>query len=176
MKCRFVIAAASTILGVIVFLPSTAASQPLDQSRAVGKQVRITGVDGSRETGRLVSLSDTEVVFRRNGPEERVALTTIERVERVRHHARNLTFWGALIGGGVGFLAGASSARGAELAEGIVILAGIGGAGGAGIGALIARNTADTNLLYQRPTSAVSVRLSPIVSPADKGVALTLRW
>jgi hypothetical protein len=153
MNCRVVVAA-STILGLIFFLPSKAASQPLDESRAVGKRVRITGVDGSRDTGRLVSLSDTEVVFRRNGQEERVALTQLERVERVRHHARNLAFWGALIGGGVGFLAGANSSRGVQLAEGMLILAGVGGGGGAGIGALIARGTADTNLLCQRPTSA----------------------
>jgi hypothetical protein len=153
MKCRFVIAVASTILGVMVFLPSKAASQPLDQSRAAGKQVRIRGVDGSRGTGRLVSLSDTEVVVRRNGAEERVAIT---KSERVRHHARNLAFWGALTGGGVGFLAGANSARGAELAEGMLILAAIGGGGGAGIGTLI--------------------RLSPMVSSGDKGVLLALLW
>jgi hypothetical protein len=55
---------------------------PVD--RAVGKEVRVVGTDGSKRTGRLQTLSPTEVVFDRQGERIAVPLERVRSVERPR--------------------------------------------------------------------------------------------
>ena len=104
------LASASTLVAALL-VPVNLGAQTFDRSDAVGRKVRVVATDGSRATGRVVSLSDTEVVIRRDGNEQRLALSKVERVERVRHHARNLAVWGALAGAVVGGLVGAANTR-----------------------------------------------------------------
>jgi len=78
-----------------------------------------------------------EVVIRRDGNEQRLALSKVERVERVRHHARNLAVWGALAGAVAGGLVGAANTKDlSEIGAGAAFFGGIGAGAGAGIGAL----------------------------------------
>lgn len=160
-----------------LLVPVNLGAQTFDRSDAVGRKVRVIATDGSRATARLVSLSDTEVVIRRDDHEQRFALTKVERVERVRHHARNLAVWGALAGAVAGGLVGAANTSDTtEIAAGTAFISGIGAGAGAGIGALINAATRDGNVLYQTPRGARSVSVSPIVSSGHPGVALTMRW
>ena len=69
-------ASASTLVAALL-VPVSLGAQTVDRSDAVGREVRIVATDGSRATGRVVSLSDTEVVIRRDGKEQRLALTQV---------------------------------------------------------------------------------------------------
>ena len=64
------LASASTLVAALL-VPVNLGAQTFDRSDAVGKKVRVIASDGSRATGRLVSFSDTEVVIRRDGTEQR---------------------------------------------------------------------------------------------------------
>lgn len=166
------LATASTLVAALL-VPVNLGAQTLDRADAVGREVRVIASDGSRATGRLVALSDTEVVIRRDGNEQRLALTKVERVERVRHHVRNLAVWTAVAGAVVGGLVGAqcecSETDPSYIPVGAAFFGGVGAGAGAGIGALINAATRDGNVLYQTPRESRSVSVSPIVSSGRPG-------
>jgi hypothetical protein len=177
MTGRSIGLASASALVAALLVPVTLGAQTLDRSDAVGKEVRVIATDGSRATGRLVSLSDMDIVIRRDGNEQRLALSKVERVERVRHHARNLAVWGALAGTVAGGLVGAANTKDmSEIGAGAAFFGGIGAGAGAGIGALINAATRDGNILYQTDRTSRSVSVSPIASSGGPGVALTMRW
>ena len=174
---------ASVVVSAVVLatflLPSQGAAQGLNQAladAAMDKEVRVTGIDGSRQTGRLVSVSDSEIVLRRNSKEQRQPLTTVQRIDRVGHRVRNWAIWGAAIGGGTAAMVGYRSLRldgmDADEVRGVTVLwAGVGMAAGASLGALVERVSAPGKRIYQS-----SMKLSPIVSPRRQAVALTMQW
>ena len=96
MAGRSIGLASASALVAAFLVPVNLGAQTLNRSDAVGRDVRVVATDGSRATGQVVSLSGTKVVIRRDGNEQRLALSKVERVERVRHHARNLAVWGAV--------------------------------------------------------------------------------
>ena len=171
------ISSSAVVLIICALLPSSAAAQVPDSAGAIGKEVRVIRVDRSRDSGQLVSLSDIDVVLRRGSVEQRWPLDQVQRVERVRHHVRNVAWWGTAVGGAIGFLIGAANTSDtSEIIAGTAVCAGIGAAGGAGIGALINAVGADGNLVYQQRGPSSSRGASAILATRRQGIALALRW
>ena len=126
---------------------------------AQGKEVRIMAMDGSRQTGTLVSLSASDVVFRRNGKDISIPLGQVRRIEKVSHNLRN----GALLGLGLGVVAGVTPGFNAYRGDlgyelGTLVDAGVFAGIGAGIGAIVKFATARNNVLYQVPATSTSSR------------------
>ena len=184
------VAAAASLMAPAASAQTGAAPRsPASDSRvasAQGKDVRVTTMDGSRRTGKLVSLSASEVVFRQEGKDVSVPLEKVRKIERVSRGVRNGVLVGVLVGTLGGTLAANSwlSESGCPpdcvTEEGRLLSAGMGasiGAGiGAGIGALINSGARDRNLLYLAPGSSGTVSVAPIMSQRRQGVALTMRW
>ena len=173
----------SVALTAIVVSPLRAAAQPPDPSRAIGKEVRVTTLDGLRSTGSLLSLSDSEVTLRKDGADHRLLLSEVDRIERVRHRARTWALWaGAITGLAVGALEGSYHRHvgdGEALSNGLsvgLLWGGVAAGAGAATGALIDSATADDNVLYRKPSTSRSFQLSPRVSPKETSVTLSLSW
>ena len=167
------IASSAVVLIICAFLPCSAGAQIPESARAIGKEVRVIRVDRSRKTGQLLSISDVDVVLQRGSTEQRVPSEEVQRHERVRHHVRNLAWWGTAVGGAVGLLVGAANTRDAsEIVAGTAVFAGIGAGGGAGIGALVNTVGAEDNLLFQQrgASGSVSAKLA-----MRRGIAFALR-
>ena len=122
---------------------------------AQGKEVRITAMDGARQTGRLVSLSAADVAFRRNGQDTSIPLGQVCRIEKVSHGLRN----GALLGLGLGVALGVTPGFNAYRGDlgyqlGTLVDAGVFAGIGAGIGAMVNIANARSNVLYQAPATS----------------------
>lgn len=144
-----------------------------------GQEIRVTTIDGARMTGRFVSMSETELVWRRATAQERVPLNRVRRIELVSHHARNGALIGLAAGIGVAFAACTSDDNfcGDDAGFGLLsaIWGSIGAGSGAGLGALINVSTGGRHLIYSRPDN-VSVHFQPIAGPHHAGGVLRLRW
>ena len=96
-----------TVASAFLVFSATVQAQSTNSERiheAIGKDVRMTHIDGSRTTGTLVAFSTGDVVLRRNDRERRVELVNVDRVERVRHRTRNAALWAVSASGvGIGF-------------------------------------------------------------------------
>ena len=160
--------------------PRVATAQDAASARtasAYGKAVRITAIDGSEQTGRLVSLSDSDVVFRRHSNDISIPLGGVRSIEKVSHSLRN----GALIGLGVGVVLGVTPGYNAYRGDlgyelGTLVDGGVFAGIGAGIGLLVGLAKASDNLLYLAPGSSSSITLTPRLSPRQQSLALALRW
>ena len=123
---------------------STVASAQQPQAAASdSREVRVVLKDGTRRGGRLLLLTDTEVVLRPipNARESRYKLSDVRTIETVYHHRRHLMLLGLAAGFvialaedwcGTGTAYGASTEPGCITAVPMLITA-----GGAGVGALI---------------------------------------
>lgn len=152
-------------------------SAPRVQS-ALGKTVRVTQVDGTKQKGRLVSFDPAGVVLARDGQEHALGLADVRRVERVAHGVQ----WGVIAGTVAGFVYGygiteedgEGSSR--EMAGGAIVAA-LGAAGGAGVGALINRVRRNSNRIYERPAGTLTIAVVPVVGPRGHvGFASAIRW
>ena len=143
-------------------------------AEAQGKNVRVTTMDGDRRTGKLVSLSDSQVVLMVDRQRVPTPLGEVRRVEKVSHHK----LIGGLLGAGAGFAIAYSAGHQTGycietcLMTGIVYGVPIGIGVGVGIGAIINAAKADENLIYQTPGPPGLVSVAPILSPRRQGVAL----
>lgn len=122
---------------------------------AEGKEVRVTAMDGSRQTGKLVALSAADVAFRRNGRDISIPLGQVCRIEKVSHGLRN----GALLGLGLGVVLGVTPGFNAYRGDlgyglGTLVDAGVFAGIGAGIGAMVNIANARSNVLYQAPATS----------------------
>jgi hypothetical protein len=155
-------------------------SSPTVESRiasAIGKEVRITSMDGSERTGRLVSLSGSEVAFEADSRTQTVTLTGVSKVERTSRHVR----WAMLLGTLGGGLVGSALVHACENRPGddcgVNYFWGLGfGVGiGAGLGAVMNVATAKRHVIYpaNQPTAA---GVAPLLTPGGVGAALTVRW
>jgi hypothetical protein len=97
---------AAALLGLmsIVSWSNQAAAQVDPVAAAVGQNVRVSLINGGRETGRLLSLSATEVVIRTRGAEVRLPLDRVRSVTKVPDSIRDGALWGAAIGAVAGLL------------------------------------------------------------------------
>jgi len=58
-----------------------------------------------------------------------------------------------------------------------LLLAGLGAAAGAGVGALLNRARRGGNLIYENRVSSTSVSIAPVLSPSGRvGLAVVGRW
>jgi hypothetical protein len=143
---------------------------------ATGKQVRVTEVDGTKKTGRLVSLNLDAAVIRHSGELVTVPLVKVRKVEKVGHGI----WYGAVAGGVSGFIfgygvteGGGGGAAWSETTGGFVVGA-LGAAGGAGIGALIDHLKRQHNLVHERPAPR---RVTTTLFPAGHlGFGMTVKW
>ena len=179
IKPHWIVPAAALVLAVLI--PAASEAQLSDAGRvaqAVGRSVRITHADGSRATGTLVDISSVEVVVRGKDREQRLALVDVERVERVRHPARNGALWAAALAGGTaGALSRHLESDGpSDTVAFIAAWAAMAGAAGAGIGAVIGAVNRDDNVLYRTPRNRAFVTVAPSLSFSGAGVRLSMNW
>jgi hypothetical protein len=140
-----------------------------------GPIVRVNLASGGQRKGELLSLTASEVVIRDEHQQHAFSLDQVSRVERATHYVRNGVLWGLAVGFAGGYLG--SCGQGDEedcWPEVGALFAGIGAGTGALIGAGVNRATADSRVLYSRPTSTVSV--APRLSPAQVGMEVTIRF
>jgi hypothetical protein len=144
------------------------------RSQSIGRAVTVIGMDGRRRGGRLVSLSDAEVVIA-GAAVARIPLSGVERIERQAHWARNLSLAGAAFFGGValGYCANDCGAEGLSI---LLVEAAIAAGAGLGIGAMINAATSDGRTIYRRPGTSRGITLAPAVAPRRIALGVRARW
>jgi hypothetical protein len=151
------------------------------------QDVTVTMMDGSTASGSLETLTDTEVVLRGKlqpyprmdvipGTERIISLTNVHFIERRGHGIRN----GVLIGIAAGVTSGlvlSETVDNTEYEDGmaLALLSGIGAGIGLGIGAVFDAVRREGRLLYSAPAPG-AVRVTALMTPARRGVQLTLAW
>jgi hypothetical protein len=169
--------AVSLALGVFLVFARPALAQGAPPP--VGAEVSVHLLDGTRAKGRLISLSDAEVVLRRypQAPDIRHKLAEVRRVETVHHNRRNL----ALAGLGVGFAlamlgdwCGTGAYGSSQEPDCITAKPALVTAGGAAVGALIghAIDTKRRRVLFIGPARGAPG------SPMPRGLVIGagIRW
>jgi hypothetical protein len=153
---------------IAVSLAAATASAQSAASAAQGKVVRITFMDGTARTGRLVALSSTEVILQR----ESVRLGDVRKVERVSRGLRNGFYIGLLSVPTMLFLRAPLDLPSDWVAN--LMAAGVGA--GVGIGAIVQAANGQREPIYvaSRPSPAVTV--TPFLSSRGHGVAVAVRW
>ena len=164
-----------------VLIPATSEAQLADTARvdeAIGRNVWVGHVNGSRATGTLIALSSTEVVIRESTGERHLALRDVDRVERVSHPVRNGALWAAVVAGGTAAaLSSLLESAGRDDAAGFVVAwTALAWTIGAGIGAAIGAATRDDRVLYRTPRSSAFVAVAPVASVSGAGVRLSVAW
>jgi hypothetical protein len=173
----------AALLGLfaIVSWPDQAAAQVDPVNAAVGQNVRVSLTNGGRETGRLLSLSATEVVIRTRGTEVRLPLDRVRSVTKLPDPIRD----GALLGAAIGAVAGLQILK---CEPGVnddcpsphswwYLDAPVGAGIGAIIGALIDRSRVSKDgVVYRAPVRTSKVLVAPVITPTRRGVALVVRW
>lgn len=153
-------------------------SLPPAPSSLAGREIRVLLPDGTKQTGRLVTFSETEVRFAvpRDKTPAAVPLASVLKVETVSHHARTGAIIGAVAGGVL--LAIAYSGDCADCEDrriGFLFPPAFAGVGAA-LGGMINLATANRRVLYPGLPAAGSVNIAPILSRGHQGVALVKRW
>ena len=145
----------------------------------VGEEVRVTTRDRRRRTGRLVGLSDSEVVFQQNGRAVSIPLGEVLTVETISHHERV----GSLIGGGCAIAMWLTVAATRDSCadcedglQGAALMTPVAIGIGAGTGAIVNAATAPRHLLYRAPQAGAAVRLVPSLTPHRAALAIAARW
>ena len=173
--------ALSFALGIGLLAPASGEAQIVDQPRAdaaLGKEIRITTLDGTRITGRLVELSDLDVVFQQSGSHRRLTLATVRRIDRVRHTVRNATLWsGVAVGVTTASFSRYLEDDGTADTIGFVLAhTGLAAAIGAGVGAIVNTARRKGSVIYQAPGTATLGEVSPWLSTRGAGVRWTMEW
>lgn len=144
-------------------------SQP---ARTEAQEVRIVLMKGAPLTGRLVSLTATDVTWRKGDLQDTIPLSDVLRVERVTHRARGLPIVG-FAAGYIGCLilfseADEIDAKQAGLMFGMI---------GAGVGALVGLNIdSRPRVLYRAPAGTQRIAVRPLLGAHGAGLAVTLGW
>lgn len=150
--------AGDTGLGAIAGIRAALTASPSQKPAPSGPEVRVRMASGRQRTGKLVSLTSSEVVLVNRGETQTFPLDQVSHVERTTHHVRN----GILVGLIGGFIGGylASCGGGDEedcWPEVGALFAGIGAGAGAAIGASLNASTAASRILYLSPKPTASV-------------------
>lgn len=146
-------------------------------------EIRITPVAGVRRVGRLVSLSDADVVIQERRPgctdpdacwnEARIPLSSVRRIERVDHTMRNYLLAGLIGGGIVGIAQGLSYHDEGRIVAPIFDTA-IGVGAGAVVGLILRSRRSDDRILY--PVPQRTARIIPAVSSKGAGIRVAIQW
>ena len=144
--------------------------------------VRVTLPHGAQYTGRLISLTATEVVVRQKKSvrDTPYLLTDIKIVETMHHNTRNLAIAGGAAGLGISLASdlcgtgrpyGSSGEPACITAKPLLITAGV-----AAVGALIggALDRSHQRVLYAAPSKTALI--VPVIRPAGAGVRVVVRW
>lgn len=146
-------------------------------AKAVDKQIRIIQKDGTKQTGRLVSLSSSTVVIRQKAGESSFTLDRVRKVERVAHHVRTGFLLGLAFTGGMALMALASEGDCADCedAYGMAALFSVIALGaGPAVGGIYHGLTADSRVLYQAPKPSPASGVRP--RPSSRGAAMTVKF
>jgi hypothetical protein len=181
MNRRGRIAGVVALTGGLLMFPSLTRAQATtaEATRPAGKEVTVTGKDGSRQTGKLLSFTSTQLVLRRRNGDVTLPLANVRQVLRDSHWVRNSTLIGLAAGAGIGIGSCFASGYCRSLEDATdevmaVLVTGI----GAGTGALIGvatRPSASSRTIYLTPgTTALSV--TPVLGKGAVGVGGTIRW
>ncbi len=162
---RIISILASAVMVSAVAAPASAQTVP---SWARDKQVLVTLVDGPVQTGKLRSISASEVVVERAGRQFHIPLSRVTRVAMPTREVRKRALVGMLVGMVVAPLV---LHCGGECAEDLIQIpvlvgfgAGVGAGAGAIVGALQPKNGAQ-RIVYE-PSSPVQSASAPIVETA----------
>ena len=154
----------------VVGLPLSVAAQNLP----VGKAVHVTGIDGARRAGKLVSIDSQTVVIEQPAGIARIPLTAVRSVTR----DSNAIGVATAIGLGAGALGGLQVCRnGSDCSslQTVPLFMGIGAGIGAGAGILIKMMRGNARTLYRAPAKT-SMTLSPAVGRREVGVRGVIAW
>jgi hypothetical protein len=154
---------------------------------ARAQDVNVTLLDGSKITGELTALSDTEVTLDRKEPLDlrtgeirrsavAVPLDEVRKVERVSYAIRNWALSGTAAGVVTALALHEIYEDNTEFNGGLVLalFTGIGTGVGVGIGTIQSAVSRDARVMYLRPST--TVRISPIVTRQRQGAQVALTW
>ena len=149
-------------------LAAPTASAQSTASSAEGKVVRITLMDGTARTGRLVALSSSEVSLER----ESVPLGNVRKVERVSRGLRKGFYIGLLAVPTMLLLRAPLDLPSDWTAN--LMAAGVGA--GVGIGAIVQAANSHREPIYVASQPSPAVTVTPFLSSRRRGVAVAVRW
>ncbi len=149
-------------------LGAPTASAQSTASSAEGKVVRITLMDGTARTGKLVALSSSEVSLER----ESVPLGSVRKVERVSRGLRKGFYFGLLAVPTMLLLRAPLDLPADWTAN--LMAAGVGA--GVGIGAIVQGANSQRAPIYVAPEPSVAITLTPFLSSRQHGAVLSVRW
>jgi hypothetical protein len=160
----------SALVGLRLALRTSAALRsPVDPASALGKEVRVTLMDGSTWQGRLISFSSSEVVI----PQQSIPLGIVSKVEKVSHALRRGLLIGIGTAAGSVFVIGPLADLPGDMLLGLVATS-VGS--GVAIGGFLAASSAKFNTIYVAPGATASITVKPILSRQQQGVAFAMRW
>jgi hypothetical protein len=144
---------------------------------ATGRQVHVVAPDHSRQTGRLVSLDNTQVTISRPDGQVSIPLKEVQGIRLVSHAFRNATLIGLGVGFGAGVLWGTSIGEADESYElvGGLIVGGIGAGVGAAVGTIANLRGAAGRTVYIGPGKA-ALKVSPVIGKGRAGFAGLVSW
>jgi hypothetical protein len=138
----------------------------------VDDRLRIDERSGTRMTGRLTSLTDTEMTLETDAGEKRFTRETLREVAVRRHPFRAAALVGAGAGAALGGLAACVGEERSECPDAALIGAGL----GAGAGFVAGMLLHSTKVVYPEPERQQgTIRLAPLV-PAGGGFAVIGSW
>lgn len=173
-----------TLLIGVAILATPARAQgiarTLDELRLItrpGQTVTITDTSGAEATGRITSMSPAAIRVQVKGSAREWTEGEIRTIrQRVPDSLSNGALWG--LGIGAGLMGLGLAAVGVEDGdEGWAVLAvAIYGGIGAGIGVGVDALIRSKQVIYQRPTTSVGWRVSPLVTPIARGARISFRF
>jgi len=144
--------------------------------RVTGRHLIVTTLDGRRYEGVVNVSPDSLETTGKNAAT--VALNQIVRIEKPTYRMRKGAWLGAAAGAALGMLACVSSCDDEpELFFALgAVWGGIGAGVGAGIGAALNHAHRNDDILFDSNRRMTRVAVTPILSPARKGVAVRVSW
>jgi hypothetical protein len=142
-----------------------------------GQHVWVTALDGAETKGVIGDITPATIEIKGEHSTKRFNVTDVRRIA-TRDSLKNGAIIGGCVLGGLGTLAALRPGTHLNLkptGQKIVVV-GLDVAAGAGIGALIDLAVKGRDTVYERPASAPSVRLTPIVAPHGFAVAGAIQW
>ena len=141
-------------LALVTLLPVTAYAQgapPAALVESAGRSVTVTATNGAVHKGTLLSSSKAEVVLEQRTGQLRLRFDEVQRVQRNTSAVKKGLLIGLAAGAGVAAIVCARSlCQDRGWAPGMILITGIGAAGGLGAGVLM-RPSAAERLVYEAP-------------------------
>ena len=179
---RLLAACVALLLGATAARAQDLTAGSFDQLRLIarlGDTVTVTDPSGATRTGKLASLSPSELTLivghsRRDFIEDEVRTITRHGHGDLAKGAR----WGFAIGGGIGLLSGLSLASDCySCGTWAAVFAATYASLGAGLGVGVAAITPTRSVIYSRPEGVRRrVAVSPIVAPGRGGASVSVAF